>query len=110
MTVFVSKARFVLPVLILAACSQTDPTTAGDESEAAMAEPLTEMAMNSAKRQCTSVAVMQQVESDAAKDVCNCTVNRLVSDGHFTSQRGPTDAEQQAALDSCIDQHQAAAG
>ncbi|MEM6475100.1 MAG: hypothetical protein AAF687_02925 [Pseudomonadota bacterium] len=83
--------------LALAGCGSTEG------SDTAADEPLSQLEINSAKRQCTSVAVMQQVPSDAAKGVCDCTIEKLIEDGAFTASTNPTDAQQQAALDVCID-------
>ena len=83
--------------LALAGCGSADG------ADTAPDEPLSQLEVNSAKRQCTSVAVMQQVPSDAAKDVCDCTIEKLIEDGAFTASTNPTDAQQQAALDGCID-------
>lgn len=79
----------------------------GAEQDAAPAEkPLSELNVNSAKRQCVSVAVLQQVPQDAAKDVCDCTVDRLIEKGQFKEETMPTDAQQQVALDSCIAEYE----
>lgn len=83
--------------LALAACGAANEAAEGAE------EPLDELATNSAKRQCASVAVMQQVPNESAKAVCDCTVDRLIEQGQYTASTAPTEAQQQAALDACID-------
>ena len=82
---------------ILAGCG------AADDAEASADEPLSQLNINSAKRQCVSVAVIQQVPGDAAKEVCDCTVDRLIEAGQYTANTAPSDQQQQAALDACID-------
>ena len=84
--------------LLLGACSAP---------EEPVAKELSQMDINSAKRQCVNVAVMQQTPNDAAndaaKDICDCTIDDLTAAGQFTSTQQPTDEQQQKALDKCID-------
>ncbi|QUL36761.1 hypothetical protein [Erythrobacter sp. JK5] len=83
--------------LALAACDEPAQPTVP-------AEPLGELTINSAKRQCVSVAVLQQIPQDAATGICDCTIDRLIENGQMTSEAMPTDEQQQSALDVCIDE------
>ena len=89
-------ACICLTLILLGGC--------GDRPEA---DPvaLGELQINSAKRQCVSVAVIQQVPREAAKDICDCAIDTLVEAGQMTASKMPSDQEQQTALDACIDRH-----
>lgn len=98
-----SSILCVLAPLALAACGSGDGQGAGNEG-ASTPKPLSQLDVNSAKRQCVSVAVLQQVPREAATGICACTVDRLIKQEQMTGDRSPSDAEQQAALDACIAQ------
>lgn len=83
-------------LLALQGCGENAQTSAAERS-------LSELSINSAKRQCVSVAVLQQVPQEAASGICDCTVDRLVEVGQMTASLVPSDSEQQLALDACID-------
>lgn len=90
--------------LPLAACGASSPASEAEAVE------LSDLQINSAKRQCATVAVLQQVPNEAAKEVCGCTVDSLIEDGTMTATAMPSDEQQQAALDRCIDQWSAKQG
>jgi len=87
------RSAACLAMFLLAACSGTE------ESEPAA---LSDLQINSAKRQCVSVAVLQQVPNEAAREICDCPVDALIDAGQMTAGSMPTDAQQQGALDACI--------
>ncbi|WP_394729327.1 hypothetical protein [Altererythrobacter sp. GH1-8] len=95
-------ACLALPLL---ACGGTSERGADEDANTAEA-PLSDMQRNSAIRQCVSVAVIQQVPSEAAKDICDCTVNRLIDAGEMTAQTMPDDAQQQRTLDACMAEYE----
>lgn len=86
-----------LAILLLGAC--------GSPEEAEPAE-LSDMQVNSAKRQCVSTAVLQQVPSDAAREICDCAIDALIDAGEMTAQAMPADEEQQSALDTCVENYE----
>lgn len=87
-----------LVAVLLASC--------GTQQEAAEPDkPLSQLSINSAKRQCVSVAVLQQVPQDAAKSVCDCTVESLIEKAQFTEGSMPSDEQQQAALNTCVEEY-----
>lgn len=103
-------SRILVPAafagLLLSACG-SEPV---DETRVEVANAtLSELAVNSAKRQCVNVAVMQQVPTDAARDVCDCTVQTMIDEQSFTPEKNPTDAELDGALDGCIESYLAQA-
>jgi hypothetical protein len=67
---------------------------------------MNDLQINSAKRQCVSVAVLQQVPQEAAQEICECTVDTLIDAGKMGAEAVPSDAEQQSALDTCIDNYE----
>ncbi|MEZ5696128.1 MAG: hypothetical protein R3E18_06755 [Sphingomonadaceae bacterium] len=89
----------VLPALMLAGCGSADGADGASDA------PPPSLAISSAKRQCKTVASLSgEVPSDAAQQICDCSIDKLVEDGAFTASKQPDDATAQAVMDGCIDQ------
>lgn len=93
-------------LLVLAGCGAgADDNGAADNTEA---EPLSQLDINSSKRQCSTTASMALIGSgvpeDAIDTVCGCTIDKLIADGDYSSESEPSDAASEAALEHCVDE------
>ncbi|MFL0355494.1 hypothetical protein ACI5KX_03360 [Erythrobacter sp. GH1-10] len=89
----------ILSLALLAGCGAQ---AAGDAQEEAA--ELSDMTINSYKRQCVNVAVLQQVPTEAARPVCDCTIEKLLDSEDLTADAMPEDAALDDALGSCINE------
>lgn len=98
-----NKFSPVLFALAIAACGQSsEPDTV------AKAGPPSSLDINSSKRQCATTASMSMLGSgvpeDAIEQVCDCSVDRMVENGAYTSAAQPDDAAQNEALNACVEE------
>nr|WP_298930281.1 hypothetical protein [uncultured Erythrobacter sp.] len=95
----------MLLVIALAACG---PNAETEEDTDVAASPPSQLNINSAKRQCTIAASMSMIGSgapeEAIKQVCDCSIDRLLENGSFTSEVQPDEAASDEALNFCVDQ------
>ncbi|NVE93743.1 hypothetical protein [Altererythrobacter lutimaris] len=80
----------------------------GEAPSSETAGPPSNLDINSAKRQCATVASINLMGSgvpdEAIEAVCSCSIDKLVRDGKFSDQRQPTEAEAEEAMNTCIDE------
>lgn len=91
-----------LAALTLTACSEAEPEAV---------EPPSNLDINSAKRQCSNTASLAMmgdgVPEEAITKMCDCTIDRMVETGDFTSAGQPSDAAMESAMGHCLDKLEA---
>lgn len=83
--------------IALAACDSAP-------AEPVVAEAPSALQIGSAKRQCVSTASLTgEIPSEISREICDCTIDRLVEEKHFTADSEPDEELAGTALNACID-------
>jgi hypothetical protein len=93
----IATLSLIASAIALGGCDSTP-------AEPVVAEAPSSLQIGSAKRQCVMTASLSgEIPKDMSQQLCDCSIDKLVEDKHFTASSQPNDQQAETALNGCFD-------